>query len=76
MDALFRRIAGALLAGFGTFFVMLPVACCGLVIANEHVSGDVETNGPGAILGAMAIAGIAALLMVCFVMVKSRRRND
>jgi hypothetical protein len=75
MNSWLNRMAGALLAGFGTFLVVLPVACSGLVIANEHVSGDVEANGPGAILGAMGIAGIAAALMVLFVMVKSRRRD-
>jgi hypothetical protein len=75
MNSWWNRMAMALLIGFGTFVIVLPVACGGLVIANEHVSGDVETNGPAAILGAMGIAAIAAVLMVCFVMVKSRRRD-
>jgi hypothetical protein len=52
----------------------LPVACCGFVAFNAHVTGDVESNGPQAILGAMGVAAVLALLMVVLVMVKSRPR--
>jgi hypothetical protein len=76
MNSWLNRLAIALLIGFGTFVITLPVACGGLVIAHEHVSGDVETNGPAAILGGMGIAGIAAVLVVVFVMVRSRRSDD
>ncbi len=74
MDALLKRLSAALLCGFGAFVLALPVACCGFVIYNEHVTGDVQSNGPAAILGAMGLAAVLALLVVVLVMVKTRQR--
>jgi hypothetical protein len=54
--------------------IALPVACCGLVAYNGHVTGDVESNGPQAILGAMGVAAVLGLMVVLLVMVKSRRQ--
>ncbi len=74
MESLLRRISGALLLGFGVFVIALPVACCGLVACNAHVTGDVETKGPQAILGAMGMAAVLGLMTVVLVMVRTRRR--
>jgi hypothetical protein len=74
MERLLTRISAALLCGFGVFVIALPVACCGLVAYNGHVTGDVESNGPQAILGAMGVAAVLGLMVVLLVMVKSRRQ--
>lgn len=74
MEALLRRVALALLSGFGVFVIALPVACCGFVAYNAHVTGDVQTNGPQAILSAMGAAALLGLVTVISVMVKTRRR--
>lgn len=74
MDALMKRLSGALLSGFGTFVLALPVACCGFVVYNEHVTGDVQSSGPEAILGAMAVAAVMACSVVAVVLVKTRQR--
>jgi hypothetical protein len=73
METLLRRISAALLLGFGVFVIALPVACCGFVAYNAHVMGDVETNGPQAILSAMGVAAVLALVTAVLVMVKTRR---
>lgn len=75
MDALLRRLALALLCGFGSFVVALPVACGGLLAYSEHINGDVQSGGPQALLGGMALAGMLAVLMVVLVFVKSAPRD-
>jgi hypothetical protein len=72
MDALLKRIAVALLCGFAVFVIALPVACCGFVVYNEHVMGDVQSNGPHTILSAMVVAALLALFGIGLVMVKTR----
>ena len=74
METLLKRLAFALLSGFATFFVALPAGCAGLLLYGEHVHGDVESGGPAALLGGMAMAGILAVMVVVFVMVKTRER--
>jgi hypothetical protein len=74
METLLKRMSAALLLGFGVFVISLPVACCGFVVYNQHLTGDVESNGPQAILSAMGVAAVLAVLVSVLVMVKSRRR--
>jgi len=72
MEAHLRRLAGALLCGFGTFFVTLPVACGALMLYGEHLNGDVEKGGPQALLGGIALGGVVAALVAGLVWWKSR----
>jgi hypothetical protein len=74
METLLKRISAALLLGFGVFVISLPVACSGFVVYNEHLTGDVESNGPQAILSGMVLAAVLAMVAGVLVMVKSRRR--
>ena len=74
METLLRRISLAFLCGFGVFIFSLPVACCEFLVYSEHLTGDVQSNGPQAILSAMGMAAVLALMMVVLVMVKTRRR--
>ncbi len=73
MDDLWRRVAAALLAGFASFVVMLPVACGGLMLYSEHVYGDVDARGPASMLGGLVIAGVMGVLVAGMVLVKTRR---
>jgi hypothetical protein len=70
-----QRMAGALLCGFVTLVVTVPVACGGLMIYSQHVYGDVDARGPASMLGGMTIAGILALLVVVLVMWLTRPRS-
>jgi hypothetical protein len=75
MEVHLRRLSVALLCGFGTFVVTLPVACGGLMIYGEHLNGDVQSGGPQALLGGMAVSGVLALLVAALVWVKSAPRG-
>jgi hypothetical protein len=74
METHLRRLALALLCGFGTFVLTLPVACGGLLLYGDHLNGDVQSGGPQALLGGMAVGGVLALLVACLVWVKSASR--
>lgn len=69
-----KRFALASLLGFFVFVFALPVSCCGFVIYNEHVYGDVQSGGPAAILKAMAVSASLALLVGGFMWRRSRPR--
>lgn len=75
MEALLKRLSFALLCGFGTFFVLLPVSCGALLLYSQHVWGDVDAGGPHSMLGGMAIAAIAAVLVIVLVMLKTAPRR-
>jgi hypothetical protein len=66
MNDIWKRASAALLAGFVSFVIALPVACGGLMLYSEHVYGDIDANGPASILGGMGIALILAVLVVVF----------
>jgi hypothetical protein len=74
MDDLWTRMAAAVLAVFGSFVAMLPVACGGLMLYSEHVYGDVDARGPASMLGGLAIAGVMGVLVTALVLLKTRRR--
>lgn len=57
-----KRFALAALVGFAAFFFALPVSCCGFVLYNEHLFGDVQSGGPEAILKALGTAAVLAVL--------------
>lgn len=69
-----KRFALAGLLGFLVFVFALPVSCCGFVIYNEHLYGDVQSDGPAAILKAMVLSAVLALLVGVLVWRKSRPR--
>ncbi len=69
-----KRFALAALLGFVVFVFALPVSCCGFVIYNEHLYGDVQSGGPAAILKAMGLSTVLALLVGALVWRKSRPR--
>lgn len=72
MDDWTKRFALAALLGFFVFVFALPVSCCGFVLYNEHIYGDVASGGPAAILGAMALSAVLASLAGLLVWRKSR----
>ena len=74
MDEWTKRFAIAGLLGFFVFVFALPVSCCGFVIYNEHLYGDVQSGGPAAILKAMVLSAILALAVGVLVWRKSRPR--
>ena len=74
MDDWTKRFAIAGLLGFFVFVFALPVSCCGFVVYNEHLYGDVQSGGPAAILKAMALSAVLALLVGLLVWRKSRPR--
>ena len=67
-----KRFAIAALLGFFVFVLALPVSCCGFVLYNEHLYGDVESGGPQALLSAMGLSAILAVLVGYVIMRKSR----
>ena len=69
-----KRFAIAALVGFFVFVFALPVSCCGFVLYNEHLYGDVESGGPQAILSAMALSAVLALLVGFVIMRRLRGR--
>ncbi len=69
-----RRFALAALLGFVAFFFALPVSCCGFVLYNEHLYGDVQSGGPQAILSAMGVSAVLALVVAAVAMRKTRPR--
>jgi hypothetical protein len=75
VDNFVQRVAGALLCGFVSLVITVPVACGGLMIYSQHVYGDVDARGPASILGGMAIAGILAMMVVVLVMWLTRPRS-
>ncbi len=56
-----KRFALAALLSFFVFVFALPVSCCGFVLYNEHLYGDVQSGGPAAILKAMGLSAVLAL---------------
>ena len=60
--------------GFFVFVFALPVSCCGFVLYNEHLYGDVESGGPQAILTAIAVSAVLALLVGLILMRRSRSK--
>lgn len=70
-----KRLAMAALLGFVTFFFALPVSCCGFVLHNQHLYGDVEHGGPAAILKAMAVSALIAVGVGVLVWRRSRPRS-
>lgn len=61
------RFAVAALVGFFAGLIAMPVACGGFMMANEHRFGDVQSGGPYAVLGGMAVGaavGIATMLLI------------
>ncbi len=75
MDNFVQRMAGALLCGFVSLVVTVPVACSGLMLYSEHVYGDVDARGPASMLGGMAMGGILALVVVVLAMWLTRPRS-
>jgi hypothetical protein len=75
VDNFVQRMAAALLCGFVSLVVTVPVACGGLMIYSQHVYGDVDARGPASMLGGMAIAGILAIMVVVLAMWLSRPRS-
>ena len=71
-----KRFALAALLGFLAFVFALPVSCCGFVIYNEHLYGDVQSGGPEAILKAFGVSAAMALLVASLVWRRSRPRRD
>ncbi len=69
-----KRLALAALLGFGVFFFALPVSCCGFVVYNEHLYGDVESGGPQAVLSAMGLSAIIAFAVAAAMWRKTRPR--
>ena len=69
-----KRFALAGLLSFFVFVLALPVSCCGFVLYNEHLHGDVQSDGPAAILKAMALSAVLALLIGVLIWRKSRPR--
>lgn len=63
MESLLKRLSAALLAGFVTFVVALPVGCGALLLYSEHLNGDVQSGGPSELLGGMALAGLVVVLV-------------
>lgn len=72
----YTRLAAALLSGFASSVLALPVACGGLVLYAEHLNGDVQTAGPQAVLGGMAFAGVLGVLVAIVVFIKIGEPRD
>jgi hypothetical protein len=73
---LWNRLAASLLSGFVSFVVALPVACGGLTLYSEHLNGDVQTAGPQAMLGGLALAGVLGALVAVFSFIKIGEPRD
>ena len=69
-----NRFALAALVGFFAGLFALPVACGGFVLVNEHRYGDVQSGGPGAMLGGMAMSAVVAIGVMLLVLRKTRPR--
>ena len=69
-----KRFSLAGLLGFVVFVFALPVSCCGFVLYNEHLYGDVQRGGPEAILKAMGLSAVLAFLVTLTVWRGSRPR--
>lgn len=69
-----KRLAMVALVGFVVFFFALPVSCCGFVLYNEHLYGDVERGGPAALLKAMLVSAVLAGVVMVLAWRKSRPR--
>jgi hypothetical protein len=73
---LWTRLAAALLSGFVSFVLALPVACGGLMLYSEHLNGDVQGAGPQAMLGGLAFAVVLGALVAVFVFRKTGESHD
>ena len=74
MEGWANRFALAALVGFFAGLVSLPVACGGFVLVNEHRYGDVQSGGPGAVLGGMAVGALVGVGVMVLVLRKTRPR--
>ncbi len=73
---LWTRLAAALLSGFASLVLALPVACGGLMLYSGHVNGDMQAGGPPAILGGLALAGVLGVLVALLVFLKIGAPRD
>ncbi len=73
-DGWTKRFSVAALLGFFVFVFALPVSCCGFVLYNEHLYGDVQSGGPQAVLKAMGLSAVIACVVVAVVWRKTRPR--
>lgn len=69
-----KRFALSALVSFFVFVFALPVSCCGFVLYNEHLYGDVERGGPEAILKAFGVAALLAISVGVLLWRRSRPR--
>ncbi len=67
-----KRFSLAALIGFIVFVFALPVSCCGFVLYNEHLYGDVQSGGPEAVLKAMGLSAVLACAVGWLVWRRSR----
>ena len=68
------RFALAALVGFFAGLIALPVACGGFMMVNEHRFGDVQSGGPFAVLGGMAVGALVGLGTMLLIWSKTRPR--
>lgn len=68
-----RDLAIAILVGFATFVVALPVSCMGYVALFEHAGATTDSAGPVAILNAMGAAALLGLASATAVTLLRRR---
>ncbi len=74
MEGWANRFALAALVGFFAGLFALPVACGGFVLVNEHRFGDVQSGGPGAVLGGMGVGLLVGICVMVLVLRKTRPR--
>lgn len=67
-----KRFTISALLAFLAFFFALPVGCMGMVLAGEHRYGDVQSDGPTAVLGGAAMAFVLASALFAVVWRKTR----
>jgi len=73
---LWTRLAAALLSGFVSVVVAVPVGCGALMLYSEHGNGDMQTGGPQALLGGIAFACVLGALIAVLVFLKIGAPRD
>ena len=68
-----RDLAIAILVGFATFVVALPISCMGYMLVFEHAGASTDSAGPIAILNAMGAAALLGLAAATAVTLLRRR---